>query len=284
MPEFSRQDFHLGGVGALGRASFKPPFKAGEAMINEARFVHVVHGNSRLTVPNASVNLGDSDSFIMKSENFVNQWFPNEDGSRSEVIIIILNPEILRLAYGPDLPEVFRRDNIVNPTPIQVLAHNEMMEHFIGGLRMYFDKPELVNDEVLKLKIRELIELLTHSDKANEITAILSTMFRNNEYQFKEIIEANLFEELSSGDLALLAGMSLSTFKRRFGETYGTSPSRYIQQKRIDRAKFLLETTTFRVSEIAYDCGFKDLTHFSRTFHNLVGSTPTSFRESVALP
>ncbi len=91
-------------------------------------------------------------------------------------------------------------------------------------------------------------------------------------------------------DVAALARMvhvSEAHFIRTFRATFGETPHRYLQRRRVERAMFLLRQTDRSVTEICFDVGFGSLGTFSRTFSAIVGSSPTGFRASgapVAVP
>jgi AraC-like DNA-binding protein len=76
--------------------------------------------------------------------------------------------------------------------------------------------------------------------------------------------------------------MHVSTFYfcKRFKQSTGLTFTDYLGRVRVEKAKNLLLNPHLRVSEIAYDVGFQSLTHFNRTFHKVVGQSPTRYRES----
>jgi len=78
--------------------------------------------------------------------------------------------------------------------------------------------------------------------------------------------------------LARIAEVSEAHFIRTFAATFGETPHRYLQHRRVERAMFLLRTTDRRVTDICFDVGFGSLGTFSRTFHDVVGESPTAFR------
>ena len=84
--------------------------------------------------------------------------------------------------------------------------------------------------------------------------------------------------------LASIACSSEANFIRSFKATFGETPHRYLQRRRIERAMYLLRTSTLRVTEICMQCGFSSLGTFSRTFRDVVGESPTEFRARGALP
>ena len=74
------------------------------------------------------------------------------------------------------------------------------------------------------------------------------------------------------------AGLSIHHFIRLFGESYGTTPHRYITSRRVDLAKTLLVDTRMTVGEIAAEVGFGNQSAFSRLFRACTGMTPIQFR------
>jgi AraC-like DNA-binding protein len=78
--------------------------------------------------------------------------------------------------------------------------------------------------------------------------------------------------------LARVAHVSEAHFIRTFRATFGETPHRYLQRRRVERAMFLLRETDRSVTEICLDVGFASLGTFTRTFRAIVGDTPTAYR------
>jgi len=87
-------------------------------------------------------------------------------------------------------------------------------------------------------------------------------------------------QPLRLGDLAKLAGMSVSHFIRVFRRSMGTSPIDWLRRERINQAKHRLLESDEPVKEIARQCGYRDPYFFSKDFHKLVGMPPSLYRES----
>ena len=88
-------------------------------------------------------------------------------------------------------------------------------------------------------------------------------------------------------NLAQLAHVSEAHFIRTFRATFGETPHRYLQRRRVERAMFLLRETDRTVTDICLDVGFGSLGTFSRTFRDIVGETPSDYRargEVFAVP
>ena len=78
--------------------------------------------------------------------------------------------------------------------------------------------------------------------------------------------------------LAGIAFVSEAHFIRTFRATFGETPHRYLQRRRVERAMFLLAQTKRDITEICLEVGFSSLGTFSRTFRDIVGESPSSFR------
>jgi len=85
-------------------------------------------------------------------------------------------------------------------------------------------------------------------------------------------------EPLDIPALARLACVSEAHFIRTFRATFGETPHRYLQRRRVERAMFLLRETDRSVTDICLDVGFTSLGTFSRTFHGIVHETPIEYR------
>jgi transcriptional regulator of acetoin/glycerol metabolism/AraC-like DNA-binding protein len=94
-----------------------------------------------------------------------------------------------------------------------------------------------------------------------------------------EFVESHLEDNISLDALAAQAHLSVYHFARAFRHSTGVSPHRYVLEQRVKRAQQLLVQTDLSLASIASALGFSDQGHFSRQFHGLVGTTPSSYRK-----
>lgn len=104
----------------------------------------------------------------------------------------------------------------------------------------------------------------------------LSLAHRNRAMDF---IEENLHRHLELGEIAAELNMSVSTFSRHFSQTTGQPPYAYVTERRLERARHLLERTEAPTKEIAALCGFSDQPHLTRMFRRRFGVSPAAFRK-----
>jgi AraC family transcriptional regulator len=95
-----------------------------------------------------------------------------------------------------------------------------------------------------------------------------------------DYVDTHLDQEVMISALAAQAGLSEAHFSRAFKQTIGLTPSRFITQRRLEKAKRLLADTDETMVYIALVCGFSDQAHFSRSFQQAFGISPTGLRKS----
>ena len=95
--------------------------------------------------------------------------------------------------------------------------------------------------------------------------------------RFVQTVEANKLTKLSVGELAFLAGMSVSSFKRAFEKEYATSPSKWFQQQRLQHAAFRIQREHLRATEVFEDAGYENLSSFVQAFKQQFGQTPKQY-------
>jgi AraC-like DNA-binding protein len=100
----------------------------------------------------------------------------------------------------------------------------------------------------------------------------------------RDTIDRNFRRPLPIDELARVACLSKASFIRTFKATFGETPHRYLQRRRIERAMYLLRTSERSITDICMEVGFSSLGTFSRTFTDIVGESPSVFRERGPAP
>jgi AraC-like DNA-binding protein len=98
----------------------------------------------------------------------------------------------------------------------------------------------------------------------------------------RDAMDRDYAKPLDIPTLARIAYVSEAHFIRVFRATFGETPHRYLQRRRVERAMFLLRESDRSVTEICFDVGFTSLGTFSRTFADIVGEPPTAYRSRAA--
>jgi AraC-like DNA-binding protein len=98
----------------------------------------------------------------------------------------------------------------------------------------------------------------------------------------RDHVDRNYREPLDLDGLARVAGVSKYHFARSFEVTYGETPMRYLTRRRIERAQDLLRAANLTITEVCMLVGFSSLGSFSSRFTQLVGESPTAYRDRWA--
>lgn len=93
-------------------------------------------------------------------------------------------------------------------------------------------------------------------------------------------MEDHIEENIGTGQLAELAGVSRDHFVRVFRKSTGETPHQFLVKRRIARACRILETTDLRITEVARQCGYESLTYFTTLFRKSVGKSPAAYRRA----
>ena len=274
--EFKRIE-GFGGKPMFEKAIMVPPFqyKTDLEKENRACFFYVLKGAYKTYADASKLELHAEDGVVKRCGPYLSQILKTAESDACEAVVVYLYEEVLKEIYEESL-ELINTGR--NGTVMRKISSNELINRYIESLLFYFEKPSLVDDQLITLKLKELILLLLKTDKYLSIVELMSDLFRPREASFKKVIESHLYENISLDQLAHLTHMSLSSFKREFKRTYHQSPARYIKLQKLAKAASLLNMSDTPITTIAFDCGFSNPANFSTAFQQHYGISPKEYR------
>lgn len=272
----SHKHFNLKGKKVIEKLLIKAPLKQSPVFQNEACFLYFKKGESIINSPLGKVIIGNGESVLLKCGSYFAEIINHADAGICEVYVIHLYPEIFKEIYKEEIPEFVKSQK--DAPYAQKIIQKNVINHFIQSLDFYFENEQLVSAELLNLKLKELILLLLETNERLTIIDLLAHLFTPRKATITEVINAHLFTNISLEQMATLAGQSLSTFKREFKIHFNSTPANYIRTKRINKAADLLIVSDFSISEISYQIGYDDSSHFSRLFSQFFQISPTDYR------
>lgn len=272
--------FDLFGKTLIQKVDLKPPFEFSFPVAEQACFLYMSKGEMDYQSKDDRLTIKTQQSLLLNCLNSGKQIQSNDSDSSGEIVIVTFHKEILKRIYEREIPQIFKPNNQASNQSRGTISNDFLIQKYIDGLLFYFENPTLVNDEILVLKLKEIILLLAQTQDAETVQVILSQLFSSTTYSFKQVIEANLFSQIGIEDLAQKSNLSVSSFKREFKKLYHDSPANYIKTKRLEKAAELLRASSGRITDIAFDCGFNDLANFTKSFHDKYGASPSQFRST----
>lgn len=255
----------------------KPPYRKPNLMPNEACFLYILKGEYDSISETERLRIEAEESLLMKCGNYTCNMYPSKNSGNYQALAVHFYPDILMKIYE-NKPPNFLTQNIPLEIGMSKINSDILIRKYIEGILFYFKNPELVSEEILILKLKEIILLLNQTKNAPAIRSILSNLFSPSSHSFREIVLAHHYENITLDELATLNNQSLSTFKREFKKIYNLSPATYLREKKLEKSKKLLISTDLRTTDIAYECGFSNVSHFSKTFKNKHGISPTIYK------
>jgi len=270
--------FDLFGKTLIQKLDLKPPFEFTFPVAEQACFLYMLRGEMDYRSEGDHLEIKTHQSLLLNCLNSGKQIQNSHAESNGEIVIVTFHTDILKKIYDREIPQILKPDDRVTNQSRAAINNDFLIQKYIDGLLFYFENPSLVNEEILVLKLKEIILLLSQTQDAGIVQVILSQLFSSATYTFKQIIEANLFSQTGIEDLAEKCNLSVSSFKREFRKLYNYSPAHYIRTKRLEKAAELLLASNERITDIAYDCGFNDLANFTKSFHDKFGTSPSHYR------
>jgi len=165
----------------------------------------------------------------------------------------------------------------VPPDMLMEIKVNETIRAFFYSIIPYFARKLPPPEGLLELKFKELLFNIFNEPSNYGILSYAYSINDENKTPLWQIIESNYMYNLTIAEFARLANRSATSFKKEFHEYYHTTPGKWLTNKRLEHARLLLKSSKKNISEIVYDCGFENISHFSRIFKEKYQLSPLLF-------
>ena len=153
------------------------------------------------------------------------------------------------------------------------LAPDPLYKGYWDSLQPYDKIQQVMNENLLALKLKEAILILLHTKP--ELKDILFDFSEPDKIDLESFMNQNYHFNVELKRFAYLTGRSLTTFKRDFERIFHSTPSRWLQQRRLQEAHYLIKEKGKSPSDVYLDVGFEDLSHFSFAFKKTYGVAPS---------
>ena len=166
------------------------------------------------------------------------------------------------------------KETIKDETPYFIIRNDSYIISYLNSLSTINEAPTVFMEKLLSVKFEELMLYLLQK-YGRKFELYLHSLIKKETSPFKKIVESKIHSNLKLEEIAFLCNMSLSTFKRHFIKEYKTSPGKWLQEKRLQKAKETLEQDNLKPSDIYLDFGYNNLSNFSIAFKNKFGFNPS---------
>jgi AraC-like DNA-binding protein len=253
------------------------------ATSNDVRTIFFYNNKKELEVKfNNDENISFSqknDSFILLSTNDLRSEIRFPAGSNIQYVVVGITANRLRSVLSVEKPNnTIQTITAENASFLFFESLEPEMQLLLKNI-VSVDMNNSLNNFYVQIKVQELMYLLFSKLSLRE-----NTTFKNinsNDAEKLLVIRNEILSDLSIppvlGELAIIASMSETKLKQLFKQTFGDTIYNYYQKARMEEAAFLLKQAKHSVSEVGYELGFSNLSHFSRLFEKQYGITPKKF-------
>lgn len=255
-----------------------------DAILTHHALVYILSGVKQIKVADTDYRIQPGELFLIpKGEYVMSEYIIGKNGFQS-----------LMLFFSSKMAQeiLSQLDEAVSNTgsetagsrkaAVKIIPHIPEVFQVFHSLEIYSNKQTPFLSELIRIRFMELVYLLLDSPYKKLILSFLLDASKDEQPDLMTIVSNYLYTPVTVAELAVLSGRSLSGFKREFAGLYQQPPHQWMNEKRLERAAFLLRTTRKSIEEVAEQSGYVSPTHFSRLFKKYFLLTPTEYRTKQA--
>jgi AraC-like DNA-binding protein len=240
-----------------------------EQFIAEHIFLYLAKGkvNGYEGNKKQAINAGEHCLFF---KNHLARYNKEKSENEFEKVVIVFDEAFLKKFQEKHKPTVGK---FKPESAFLKLDKSEFISNFIQSLAPYYNSSGKIDKAFADIKREELLIILLKNDP--ELAGIFFDYGIPEKINLEAFMNKNFKFNVSIQRLAYMTGRSLSAFKRDFKEIFNETPNRWLVQKRLQEAHFLIEKRNKKPTDIYVELGFEDLSHFSYAFKKQFGYAPT---------
>jgi len=241
-----------------------------EVMLHEHYFFRIVSGEVKIVLSDTTQVYGAGDTILLPRRQLSTVIQYPKDNKPYNCILIIFTNERLKEYYSRNQA----KENTAASTYLRSYEQHPLLESYFESLTPYFDLQKHIPEKLFDLKIEEALTILRSIDES--VDASLADFSEPGKIDLAEFMEQNYMFNMTLEKFSYFTGRSLTTFKRDFHNIYGTTPQRWLTERRLKLAHYLLSESKQKPVDLYREVGFENLSHFSYAFKKQYGYPPKS--------
>lgn len=242
----------------------------------EHTLIYLCSGELEITEQGKKHILHAGECAFMRRDHRMRLQKRINNGGAYRSIVLKFSRKFLREFYQntarKNLPEQAKRDK---QSFIRLPANRPDVKSLFESVLPFFDSDMQPSADLLKLKMVEGIYILLHTDI--NLYASLFDFTEPWKIDLLEYMNENYMYNLSLEEMAAYTGRSLASFKRDFKKISDLPPQKWIINRRLEAAHdLILSGNHAKVTDICYQVGFKNLSHFSKIYKEMYGCSPAN--------
>ena len=241
----------------------------------EHTLIYLQSGELEINERGHITNLKAGDCAFIRRDNQVMLQKYIKEGQPYQSFVLKFSRNFLRKCYQEADKKIVTENARRNDASLYVLpSERPDIKSLFDSVIPYFEMNVQPSEELLKLKMIEGIYVLLNTDK--NLCASLFDFTEPWKIDILDFLNDNYMYDLSFDEIAGYTGRSLATFKRDFRKISDLTPQKWLMKKRLEVAHDLIKNQGRKVSEVCFDVGFKNLSHFSKIYKNTFGYSPNN--------
>ena len=245
-----------------------------EYFIPEHVLAHIYSGSVSIAEAEKTHTFSEGDTLLLTKNllaKFIN--YPSCSAPFKSMLIIFNQHTLQEFYTGKEVKQIKQTSIGRVRSRVRSFVRHPSFNSLFNSLLPYYELNHALPEELITLKFREAITILRKIDSSSD--AVLADFSEPGKIDLVTFMNKNFSFNIPVKRFAYLTGRSLAAFKRDFQRSFNTSPEKWLRQKRLERAHFLLQETGKRPSEVYLEVGFETFSHFSFTFKKWFGYSPS---------
>lgn len=239
-----------------------------EVMFEHHMLVWFISGETKIVQSEGSYTFNEGDTFLIPRNQLATIINYPKDGLPHKTVVMYLTKEILKDFYS-------RHETTGKSQPLKKVhrfTNHPLLRSCLASLIHYFDLGENLPADIANIKIEEAISILRSIDRS--VDGLLANFDEPGKISLADFMERNYMFNMTLDRFGYHTGRSVATFRRDFKKVYGTTPQKWLTEKRLKLAYYQIAEKHRKPNDVYVEAGFENLSHFSYAFKKYFGYPP----------
>lgn len=255
------------------------PQKHISVLITTSFFALVLSGKKIIHSDTGDIILEPGSGFFAKKGSYIMSEVLSTEMIYSALLFFI-GDNFLKSFLRVHSPDRKKNNTSQSEKSLFVINTSPLLQSSIQAALPYFQFDSGYSDKLISLKMQEVLLNIVDADENGYFLAFLQDLYSKRREDLQQLMDKYYRKPVTLEELASLSGRSLSSFKRDFKKCYNDSPKRWINNRRLETARFLLLNSEYNISEVCFKVGFENISYFSQLFKKKFGHSPSHLQKN----
>ena len=242
-----------------------------EQFVSEHVVSYQISGETHIDHQQGTIILREGQIMISHRNQLAKAFkYPAKDKDYRSLSVLLHGDRLQKFAVEHQLS----LDKKYTGMPNILLKSNAFMDSYFKSLVPYVEAATQVSVQMENNKVNEILTLLLETEP--ELKTFLFNFSEPFKIDLEEFMQKNYQYNVPIENFAKLSGRSLASFKRDFQKIFASSPRKWLKEKRLSEAYYLIDKKQKKPNDIYLELGFENLSHFYSSFKEKFGVTPAS--------